>query len=118
MAKILVIDDEQSIVELLSLRLTEAGHEVVAAAGGRSWAAGDASGLMGCGAAGCWPDEPPQARVSTRRAAITPNRITIGFTPSSSQRTRTVRLLQKAAGPSPAWLPHSGCRGGAGAGRG
>lgn len=34
MAKILVIDDEQPIVELLSLRLTEAGHQVVVAMDG------------------------------------------------------------------------------------
>lgn len=36
MAKILVIDDEQPIVELLSLRLTEAGHQVVVAMDGLS----------------------------------------------------------------------------------
>ena len=36
MAKILVIDDEQSIVELLTLRLTEAGHTVVVAMDGFS----------------------------------------------------------------------------------
>ena len=36
MAKILVIDDEQPIVELLSLRLTEAGHQVVVAMDGFS----------------------------------------------------------------------------------
>jgi DNA-binding response OmpR family regulator len=34
MAKILVIDDEQAIVELLTLRLTEAGHQVVVALDG------------------------------------------------------------------------------------
>jgi DNA-binding response OmpR family regulator len=34
MAKILVIDDEQSIVELLNLKLTEAGHQVVIAMDG------------------------------------------------------------------------------------
>lgn len=31
MAKILVVDDDQAIVDLLRLRLTEAGHQVVAA---------------------------------------------------------------------------------------
>lgn len=36
MAKILVIDDEQPIVELLSLRLTETGHQVVVAMDGLS----------------------------------------------------------------------------------
>lgn len=36
MAKILVIDDEQYIVELVSLRLTEWGHQVVAALDGSS----------------------------------------------------------------------------------
>lgn len=36
MAKILVIDDEQSIVGLLSLRLTESGHDVVSAMDGLS----------------------------------------------------------------------------------
>ena len=36
MAKILVIDDEQYIVELLTLRLTEAGHQVVVAMDGLS----------------------------------------------------------------------------------
>ncbi len=36
MAKILVIDDDESIVGLLSLRLTEAGHTVVAALDGSS----------------------------------------------------------------------------------
>lgn len=36
MAKILVIDDEPPIVELLSLRLTEAGHQVVVAMDGLS----------------------------------------------------------------------------------
>ncbi|MDD5304710.1 MAG: response regulator [Elusimicrobia bacterium] len=36
MAKILVIDDDQSIVELLGLRLTEAGHVVVTALDGSS----------------------------------------------------------------------------------
>ena len=36
MAKILVIDDEQSIVELLKLRLSEAGHAVVVAVDGLS----------------------------------------------------------------------------------
>ena len=34
MAKILVIDDEQAIVELLTLRLTESGHQVVVALDG------------------------------------------------------------------------------------
>ena len=34
MAKILVIDDEQAIVELLTLHLTEAGHQVVIALDG------------------------------------------------------------------------------------
>ena len=34
MAKILVIDDEQAIVELLTLRLTESGHQVVVAVDG------------------------------------------------------------------------------------
>ncbi len=36
MAKILVIDDERSIVELLGLRLTELGHDVVTARDGSS----------------------------------------------------------------------------------
>jgi DNA-binding response OmpR family regulator len=36
MAKILVIDDDQSIVELLALRLGEAGHAVVTALDGSS----------------------------------------------------------------------------------
>lgn len=36
MAKILVIDDDQSITELLGLRLTEAGHVVIAALDGLS----------------------------------------------------------------------------------
>ena len=36
MAKILVIDDEQSILELLTLRLTESGNEVVTANDGLS----------------------------------------------------------------------------------
>lgn len=34
MAKILVVDDDQSIVELLNLKLTEAGHAVVTAPDG------------------------------------------------------------------------------------
>ncbi len=34
MAKILVVDDEQAIVELLTLHLTESGHQVVVALDG------------------------------------------------------------------------------------
>lgn len=36
MAKILVIDDDPAIVELLNLRLTEAGHDVIASMDGAS----------------------------------------------------------------------------------